>query len=243
MPVNRPIRRSWLPALLSVLAAVGLAGDAGAVPGALPPGNVASAIDQEEACGGCHRGAVEASHPTGFVPERPLPPEFALDTRGRMTCGTCHDPHGGTDTMARAAARGGEFCQNCHTAAFFAEMRDGGLSLLGSAHLDARAEQEPNSLDPYSMACAGCHETNVSLPGDAIVPAGFNGFDMSNHPIGSSYAEAAARGRLHPAASLPAGMLLPGGKVSCVSCHRGYSRAHGALVRRNGRLCLDCHDK
>ena len=38
-------------------------------------------------------------------------------------------------------------------------------------------------------------------------------------------------------------LLLPGGKVSCVSCHRPYSQRHGALVAQEPDLCFHCHDK
>ena len=43
---------------------------------------------------------------------------------------------------------------------------------------------------------------------------------------------------------IPREIRLPGGKVSCVSCHQGYSASHGALVSLgNGSpLCGSCHD-
>ena len=198
-------------------------------------------------CGSCHRGAFEASHPTGFWPNRPLPADFPLESSGQMTCVTCHDlqDSGRIGLRGAAAANAGqELCLSCHEEGFFAAMADGGLSLVRRGHLDARAERRPQSIDPYSMQCAQCHEENVSLAGDTFrVPLRIaNSTGMANHPIGSDYARAAAGRGYRPAAMFAGEVLLADGKVSCVSCHQGYSREHGALVMRETELCLTCHD-
>ncbi len=197
---------------------------------------------QERMCGRCHQGGVEASHPTGFVPQRPLPAGFPLDWKGEVTCSTCHDVHEAAPGRLRSAKKGGEFCQSCHDGAFFETMPEKGISLIGFGHLDARPGPVLR-IDSYSMRCVVCHESHVSLPGDGI-RATFrpsNSTGIVNHPIG-------AEARLRVNAGLEFGVrggtiLSPDGKVSCVSCHRAYSREHGALVAPEPELCTQCHDK
>jgi predicted CXXCH cytochrome family protein len=196
---------------------------------------------QERLCGRCHRGAVEASHPTGFAPGRPLPPEFPLDWKGEVTCSTCHDLHEAVPGRLQAALRGGAFCRSCHPAGFFDDVPDGGLSLTASGHIDARTAR-PSEVDAYSMRCVVCHDERASLPGDGnrAPYSASNGTGMRNHPIG---APAGTRANLrHPAESSEGGIPVPGGKVSCLSCHRAYTRDHGALVRRDVKLCTHCHE-
>lgn len=208
---------------------------------------------QERLCGTCHRGAVQASHPTGFVPGRTLPARMPLDWKGEMTCSTCHDVHGrggGSGGAGAAAASdlggGGELCASCHPRSFFAGMADRGESLLRSAHLDARASRPVQDIDGYSQRCLDCHADRLSLPG-AVIRAAFtarNGSGMVNHPIGMRYAYADLERDLRSPATLPAAILLPDGQVSCLSCHDGYSARHGALVTVGSTdMCLACHDK
>lgn len=201
-------------------------------------------MSEERACGECHEGAREASHPSGFVPDRPLPAEFPLDQRGQMTCTTCHDFHAARSGKLRVAKSGREFCMSCHTAAFFERMPDRGRSIVASGHLDARARRLPSPVDAYSFRCIECHERNLSLPRDGFRVAftANNATGMANHPIGEEYGPGASLRGFRPAAALASGILLPEGKVSCVSCHRGYSGQHGALVSSPNGLCQECHD-
>jgi predicted CXXCH cytochrome family protein len=109
---------------------------------------------------------------------------------------------------------------------------------MASGHLDARTEPT-SSIDPYSMQCIQCHEDRMSLPGDGI--RGAFGASNGNHPVGAT-----VRLRMDGRWGLGRSggtVLLPGGKVSCVSCHRAYSREHGALVGPEPELCFQCHDK
>lgn len=198
---------------------------------------------QRSLCGGCHRGALEASHPTGFVPDRALPAEFPLGPQGEMTCSTCHVVHGEAPAQLRTAATGTEFCLGCHDATFFSEMADQGRSMHGSGHLDART-QRAWRIDAYSTQCMVCHQKNVSIAGDGSSKENgwLNAAGSVNHPIGSSYRQIASRDGYWGPEMLPDEILLPNGLVSCVSCHDGYSRRHGNLVRPE-RLCMDCHNK
>jgi predicted CXXCH cytochrome family protein len=197
---------------------------------------------QERMCGRCHEGGVEASHPTGFAPERPLPAAFPLDWKGEVTCSTCHDIHEAAPGRLRVAENGRAFCLSCHNAEFFESMPEAGLSLMASGHLDARTEPT-SSIDPYSMQCIQCHEDRMSLPGDGIrgTFSVSNGTGMMNHPIGAMVG--LRMGGRWGSGGSGGTVLLPGGKVSCVSCHRAYSRQHGALAEQEPALCLHCHDK
>jgi predicted CXXCH cytochrome family protein len=197
---------------------------------------------QERMCGRCHEGGVEASHPTGFVPERPLPAAFPLDWKGEVTCSTCHDIHEPAPGRLRVAKRGPGFCLSCHDAEFFESMPEAGVSLMASGHLDARSEpMQIGQIDPYSMQCVQCHEDRMSLPGDGIrgTFSASNGTGMRNHPIGAMV-RVQVGGR-EARGGRDGEVLVPGGKVSCLSCHRGYSRQHGAMVTDDPPLCLRCH--
>lgn len=199
---------------------------------------------QESLCGGCHRGAVEASHPTGFVPERTLPEVFPLDWKGEVTCSTCHDVHEGPYGSLRMAGDSRALCLSCHSEAFFDAMPEAGQSLMRSGHLDARAQPPHQTYDSYSQRCIDCHEEEASLPGsERVAFTGNNGTGMPNHPIGGFYRSGDPRSDLRPRETLPDEVLLPDGKVSCLSCHSGYSRQHGKAVRSDLGLCRHCHQK
>lgn len=199
---------------------------------------------QEILCGDCHKGAIEASHPTGFVPGRTLPPAFPLDWKGEVTCSTCHEVHKGSYGSLRVAGDSREFCLSCHSEAFFGAMPEAGESLMRSGHLDARAQRPQQTFDTYSMRCIECHEEEASAPGsDRVAFNGANGTGMANHPIGSVYRPGGLRSDLTPQGMLPDDVLLPDGKVSCLSCHQGYSDQHGEAVRSDLGLCRHCHNK
>jgi len=199
-------------------------------------------MSQERMCGRCHLGGVEASHPTGFAPKRPLPAAFPLDWKGEVTCSTCHDVHEAVPGRLRVVEDRRAFCLSCHDSGFFEGMPEAGLSLMTSGHLDARTERA-TSIDPYSMHCIQCHEDWMSSLGDDIqgVIRASNATGMSNHPVGATVG--LRMGGRWGLAGSGGKVLLPGGKVSCVSCHRAYSRQHGALAEREPALCFRCHDK
>lgn len=201
-------------------------------------------IDTEERlCGHCHPAALVAAHPSGFPAQRPLPADYPLDRGGIFTCSTCHDVHGG---RLRGTRRHQALCAACHTEEFFAAMADAGLSLQHSAHLvtgkDAAAGAEA---DGYTRHCLGCHADKMMLDA-AMRPWGVMGGAARtfSHPVGVPYPVGATAGRYHPATGLRQAVVLPEGRVSCISCHQGYGRVHGALVVPNqaSALCLECHD-
>lgn len=200
---------------------------------------------QEALCGQCHRGALELSHPSGFRPGRPLPAVYPLDWKGDMTCSSCHSIHAGKAGLIRGDKTGKQFCLSCHDANFFAQMADRGVSVQRLGHLSVKASELSRELDPYSVQCLECHMGNGDAPRVNVDAQGVLRHSGGvNHPIGSNYERAARSGSYKPFSKLRNGIKLPNGKVSCVSCHVGYSKKHGALVMSNDRsaLCMECHD-
>lgn len=200
---------------------------------------------QERLCVECHGNALKASHPTGLQPSTPLPAEYPLDWKGELTCSSCHQIHGGSHGRLRGEKRRKEFCRACHTASFFERMADGGQSLMLSGHLDGRNDANEPILDPYTGKCMSCHGDHGD--GTVRVAANHNSRHTGsgvNHPVGVSYVQAERFGGYRKKEALDPGFELPGGLVSCISCHRGYGPKHGALrtPRRGGSLCLECHD-
>jgi predicted CXXCH cytochrome family protein len=202
---------------------------------------------QERLCGQCHAEALRMSHPSGLIPVRSLPAEYPLDWKGELTCSSCHEPHGTGPGLLRGSKRGKKMCLSCHDEDFFYRMKDSGISITQSGHLNAtQAELRAFDLDPYSLECMGCHgssgEPQVAIGANAILR---HSSGSANHPIGRVYAQAFARGGYRPEGSLSQNVWLPGGRISCVSCHQGYSKDHGKVVvpSRGMGLCMECHDK
>lgn len=199
---------------------------------------------QEQLCRTCHPNAVTASHPSGIKPGHQIPADFPLDWKGEMTCSTCHDIHGDEIGLSRVDMAGKALCLSCHDDGFFQRMKDGGMSILVSGHLDARAPLAGN-IDTFSIQCLSCHETlgddlAVRMSGNVIR----HGSDRGNHPVGMMYQRSISYGGYRSIAQLPKEIALPNGRVSCISCHHGYSEQHGQLVMSNlgSRLCFSCHD-
>lgn len=97
-----------------------------------------------------------------------------------------------------------------------------------------------------TQSCLSCHDGSVAMAVNYAVGAAVGGGMHASHPVDVDYAAAAARlpGRLQPAGSLPANLVLPGGKVTCVTCHDGASseKAHASMPLARSRLCMGCHD-
>ncbi len=201
---------------------------------------------QERTCRTCHTGVVEASHPTGVIPSRSLPPHLPLNDRGEMTCSTCHALEKNGEIRRKAGQSNQEFCESCHSASFFTRMADSGSSILTSGHLSV--DKWPSgSADNYSRQCMNCHMDNARMasPGTAMKTAAVGSFAMgggaANHSIGSTYSDFSMRRNYRPASALASEILLPEGKVSCLSCHKAYTQKHGEVtVARN--LCTQCHN-
>ena len=201
---------------------------------------------QEALCGQCHRSALELSHPSGFAPGRKLSKEFPLDWKGDMTCSTCHDIHQGKKGLLLGNKKGKAFCLSCHEQRFFDQMADAGVSIQRRGHLSAAENPAIRELDKYSIQCLECHMERGDAPRVMIDARGIlrHAGGSVNHPIGADYARARQKSSYRPISQLKASIIMPQGRISCVSCHLGYSKKHGELAIPNTRsaLCMECHD-
>lgn len=207
-------------------------------------------------CMECHNVSKAYSHPTGMVPPFAVPAEMPLDWSGRMTCVTCHDPHGedfpGGGFLLRSEYRGQFFCQQCHGHSLPLGGRHMGTG--GIAHFKGDVPSESGQwsrlLDPVSAECLACHDGVVAPATSYRVEGGDDALTYSqrklSHPIGMDYNRAAMRDReLRPAATLAPYITLFNGKVGCGSCHNVFSREKNLLVvsDRGSALCFECHIK
>ena len=202
--------------------------------GAITAGNAGDLVAPEETlCAGCHQDAVVLSHPSGVPMTAEPPPDLPLDSRGRVTCSTCHDVHGAGAGRMRTARTGRELCQSCHAPAFFAAMHDEGQSLVRSGHMNAARTVTAAAVDRFSAQCLECHDEKSD-----------HGASKANHPVGKDYARWVSYGGYRAPGAIPEPIRLVDGMVSCVSCHEGYTRDHGKLVMSNegSRMCFGCHD-
>lgn len=201
---------------------------------------------QEALCGRCHPDALRLSHPSGFVPKAALPGEYPPDWKGDLTCSTCHRIHGTEPGLPRGGKRGKKMCLACHDVIFFNNMKDQGGSIEQSGHLTAGIKLGNVELDPYSLQCMGCHGGQADAAGVSVGRDGIlrHASGSANHPIGKRYRESLKSGGFHPENRLSKKILLPDGKISCVSCHQAYRKEHGKLVisNRGSALCFECHD-
>lgn len=199
---------------------------------------------QEILCKSCHENAITASHPSGIKPSHVPPKEFPLDWKGDLTCSTCHSIHSRKKGLPRVDKFGKALCMSCHDKQFFKNMKDGGISILLSGHVDAR-ESLSGDIDSFSIQCLVCHESQTdSLRVKVSANVMRHGENKFVHPVGMQYEKSTSFGGYRSAMSLPSKIQLPDGKVSCISCHESYSETHGQLVMDNAgeALCFSCHD-
>lgn len=97
-------------------------------------------------------------------------------------------------------------------------------------------------LEATTRTCLSCHDGLTASGVEYATGRGGHG----SHPVDVDYGQAAMRprARFRPQASLPASVVLPGGRVTCTSCHDGASseKSHTAMPMDRSRLCLSCHD-
>ncbi|NGZ28518.1 MAG: hypothetical protein G8345_16715 [Magnetococcales bacterium] len=202
---------------------------------------------QEEICLRCHPNALKASHPTGFHPRRRIPNNMPLDWKGDLTCSTCHSLHAPMGSgILRHNKRGQAFCLLCHDQTFFTRMVEGGSSVMASGHIETTPTGRSMAFDSFSSQCIACHTemaggNKIEITDMGVVRHG--GSNMS-HPLGSQYDLFGPAQGYRLLETLPPQIVLPDGKISCISCHEGYSQIHGKLVisNRGSGLCLACHN-
>ncbi|MEO5351086.1 MAG: cytochrome c3 family protein [Magnetococcus sp. YQC-3] len=207
---------------------------------------------QEKLCVRCHAKAVQLSHPSGFAPGRLLPPIFPLDWKGDLTCSSCHQIHGTSAKLMRGSAKGFALCRDCHNDEFFAKMSSRGGSMARHIHMDSNASPSTSAttLDDSSRKCLECHDDKGGSANNRV------GLDSKgvlrhmrsslSHPLGTPYrALPPLSTGYRPASSLPAAIVLPDGKVGCLTCHEGTGSGtqHGGLTISNlgSALCTACH--
>lgn len=200
---------------------------------------------QEKLCLKCHPKALQVSHPSGFSPKTTVPANYPLDWKGDLTCSTCHEIHGSKPGLMRGDKRGKDLCFSCHNAQFFEKMRDGGSSMT-TGHLQGGIDPNAPDIDSYSQQCMACHAV---LTGKMKIQIDRSGIVRHTtisaiHPIGKNYKVAMKFGGYRKLNKLASKVVLPEGKVGCVSCHTGYSKDHGKLITPIARsaLCLECHE-
>lgn len=120
------------------------------------------------------------------------------------------------------------------------------MSLFISGHLVADEQGYGEQMDAYSAQCISCHineqdDLNISYASNGIIS---HSGGRVTHPIGRDYQTAAKMGGYFPMSQLDKRIVLPDGKVSCISCHSGYGQEHGQSVMGNegSNLCYQCHN-
>lgn len=75
------------------------------------PGALKADINQ--ICLGCHEKSKRNDHPIGLVPAI-KPKELPLDKEGKITCVTCHEPHGWKPYDKLLRMEFNSLCKACH---------------------------------------------------------------------------------------------------------------------------------
>lgn len=253
-----------IPRASTIQAALRLLVPAVAVGGIPPISNAGEPGQQRSLADKFRYGPGVTNHPVGIVPSAAvrIPSSWPLDADGTITCLTCHrrlPPWQGA-TSAYLRDFDGEqddwsgFCAKCHAADGQRTAAATHWMAVRVAHVKGDATRSPRStasLDAQSRRCMGCHDGVSASDADNTTPwnrgRGYVGDRRRNHPVGVRYPNRTPRKfgvRFRPAALVPKQVRLPGGKVSCVSCHDLYAKSRSLLtvpIERSA-LCFACHD-
>jgi len=170
--------------------------------------------------------------------------------RQRLLSGLIGSKHDFTD----GGKRGRDLCLPCHTP----HLTDAPVPRL-DRRVPATQPLRPYAslqveLDGWSLLCLGCHDGVTardvySLPHATSVTGRLAGsrlgtVGLRSHPVGIAYP--VGREDYHPAAAVEAtGLLLPGGRLQCTTCHDAHNtRRYPGMLRvadDRSRLCLTCH--
>lgn len=88
-----------------------------------------------------------------------------------------------------------------------------------------------------SETCLACHDGTA---GPAI---SLHDFMDASHPIGISYAAARENMSVRRFGPTDSQIVLPRGRVECVSCHALDGTGPHWTLKPSGNLCTACHDK
>lgn len=89
-----------------------------------------------------------------------------------------------------------------------------------------------------STSCLACHDGSAA-PSIRMHVAGAQG----SHPVGVAYAAARRQVAVRLGGPLDPRLLLPLGRVECVTCHAIEGSGPRWTVVSFGALCTSCHDK
>jgi hypothetical protein len=212
-----------------------------------------------------HSGPGVSNHPVNVVPSAAvsIPPGWPLDAGGSITCTTCHlslpplNGNGGTRLRKANTAFSDPraYCMNCHRDSLGGSAATAHWTAVPKAHILRESFQDHSTsgstMDGASRDCLSCHDgvtaSDAGHETGLSRGSGYFGDKGRNHPIGVRYPHAGTRRvevPLRPAAALPETVRLPGGVVSCVSCHDLYhpDKYRLSVPIEGSRLCLTCHD-
>jgi predicted CXXCH cytochrome family protein len=89
-----------------------------------------------------------------------------------------------------------------------------------------------------SATCLTCHDGSAAPAVDVRATR-----PRSSHPVGVSYALARPELAVRRAGPVDARIVLPAGRVECVSCHAADGAGAHRTVDAAGGLCGGCHAK
>ncbi len=201
------------------------------------------------------------NHPVGVVATESVvvPAHWPLDRRGAITCLTCHtkipEKKGVFDAKLRETGTpGAEFCTKCHDTTLSGSVRSIHWLAVGIAHVpddDRSSRGGGRALDASTRQCLSCHDGATATESKNLTTwsgtKGYVGDKRRDHPVGVRY-DRMSRPKdaspLRPASLVPAHVLLPDGRVSCISCHDLYAATPSLLSVpvQDSKLCLTCHD-
>ena len=250
---NRALRSRWAPLQLVVT---------------LPMVAITSSLGRPTDSGqGPPSGPGVSNHPVYVVPSAAvsIPSGWPLDPGGSITCATCHlslPPsigNGLVKTRLREAniafSKPRTFCMNCHRDSSGGSAVTAHWMAVPKAHILSESFRDHSSngsaMDGASRDCLSCHDgvtaSDAGHETGMSRGSGYFGDKGRNHPIGVPYPRSGTRRvevPLRSAAALPETVRLPGGVVSCVSCHDLYQPEKNRLSVpvEGSRLCLTCHE-
>lgn len=170
---------------------------------------------------------------------------------------------GGVHDFSSLTGRVVDACSSCHVPHLQAVRpveRDGNQAVLDLFRMQGQRQVfVPGQYMPgaSSLVCLSCHNgtvasstigTSHALLGDGLATRhSARTFAFRDHPIGIPYPSGREDYRPLSALQSDGRVVLPEGRVECVSCHDPHNAAGEAkmLVMSNRRsaLCLACHEK
>lgn len=151
-------------------------------------------------------------------------------------CGACHTPH--RDKAPKAAPLwdpGADLAKRFGTSVRSGAIAGGGTRMCLRCHDGTIARDTISGVKRERFV-------NIHNPGVFQV-----GHQRSDHPVGVAYPQVSKHFRPMTAVLASGTVVLPGGRVECMSCHDPHdtSGAKHMLVMENTRsaLCLTCHKK